>query len=184
MDKILTNPTDIIGKIDNIFLSVVVIFFILFASISTNLIANYIPSQNSLLNLFPSSLNLLGSGLVIAIIGSAIGIFWLTILSQIGILSFVDTVASFFGPIFGIIITDYYLIKNSEIKNKYIFSSATDSEYYYSNGWNPKAIYALLIGFIFSAATIWNSELRFLQSFSWLIGAFFGSIMYYLLSKK
>ena len=184
MDKILTNPTDIIGKIDNIFLSVVVIFFILFASISTNLIANYIPSQNSLLNLFPSSLNLLGSGVVIAIIGSVVGIFWLTILSQIGVLSFVDTVASFFGPIFGVIITDYYLIKNSEIKNKYIFSSATGSEYYYSKGWNLKAIYALLIGFIFSAATIWNSELRFLQSFSWLIGAFFGSITYYLLSKK
>jgi NCS1 family nucleobase:cation symporter-1 len=52
MDRILTNPTDIIGKFDNIFLSIIVLFFILFASASTNLIANYVPSQNTLINFF------------------------------------------------------------------------------------------------------------------------------------
>ena len=40
IDQILTNPTDIIGKFDNISLSIIVMFFILFASASTNLIAN------------------------------------------------------------------------------------------------------------------------------------------------
>ena len=53
MDQILTNPTDIIGKFDNVFLSIAVLFFILFASLSTNLIANYVPLQNSLLNFLP-----------------------------------------------------------------------------------------------------------------------------------
>ena len=53
MERILTNPTDIIGKIDNIELTVIVLFFIIFASASTNLIANYIPAQNSLLNFIP-----------------------------------------------------------------------------------------------------------------------------------
>ena len=37
------------------------------------------------------------------------------ILSQIGVLSIVDTVGAFFGPIFGIIVADYYLIKKKEI---------------------------------------------------------------------
>ena len=53
MERILTNPTDIIGKIDNSQLTVIVLFFIVFASASTNLIANYVPAQNSLLNFFP-----------------------------------------------------------------------------------------------------------------------------------
>ena len=48
---LLTNPNDIIGKLDNTFLSVIVIIFILVASSSTNLIANYVPSQNILINL-------------------------------------------------------------------------------------------------------------------------------------
>ena len=40
------------------------------------------------------------------------------------------------------------------------------------------------IGFIFSAATIWNADLRFLQSFSWFIGAFISSLTYYLLASR
>ena len=41
-----------------------------------------------------------------------------------------------------------------------------------------------LIGFVFASATIWNIELKFLQSFSWIIGAFFSSITYYFLSSE
>jgi len=182
--QILTNPTDIIGKFDNIFLSIIVLFFILFASASTNLIANYVPSQNALLNFFPKALNLKSSGKIIAVIGFFVGIFWIPVLSQIGILSFVDTVGSFFGPIFGIAVVDYYLIKKEKLINKDIFSSMPNSSYYYSGGWHIKAIYSLFIGFIFSASTIWNVDLRFLQSFSWLIGALMSSITYYLLANR
>ena len=184
MDRILTNPTDIIGKFDNIFLSIIVLFFILFASASTNLIANYVPSQNTLINFFPKKLTLKSSGIIIIIIGFLIGIYWVPLLSQIGILSFVDTVGSFFGPIFGIAIVDYYLIKKGKLVNKDIFSSISNSTYYYSGGWHIKAIYSLFIGFIFSVSTIWNVDLRFLQSFSWLIGALMSSITYYLLANR
>ena len=184
MDRILVSPTDIIGKFDNIFLSVIALFFILFATASTNLIANFIPSQNCLINLMPSKLNSTSSGVIIGILGFFIGALWVPLLSQIGILSIVDTFGAFFGPIFGIIIADYYLIKEKEIVNKDIFSTNENGAYYFSGGWHLKAIYALLVAFVFSAATIWNPEFRFLQSYSWLIGAFIGFMMHYLLSKK
>jgi NCS1 family nucleobase:cation symporter-1 len=184
MERILTNPTDIIGKFDNILITVITLFIIVFASGSTNLIANYIPAQNSLLNFIPSKLNLKSSGIIIIILGSIIGIFWLPLLSQIGILSFVDTVGSFFGPLFGVMIIDYYLIKKTSLINKDIFSSESDSAYYYSNGWHIKAMYSLFIGFIFAASTIWNVNLMFLQSYSWIIGAISSSFTYYLLTNR
>ena len=184
MERILTNPTDIIGKFDNILVTVIALFFIVFASGSTNLIANYVPAQNSLLNFIPSKLNLKSSGLIIVIFGSIIGIFWLPLLSQIGILSFVDTAGSFFGPLFGVIIIDYYLIKKTNLINKDIFSSESNGTYYYSYGWHVKAVYSLFIGFIFAASTIWNVNLMFLQSYSWIIGAFSSSLTYYLLAKR
>jgi NCS1 family nucleobase:cation symporter-1 len=183
VDSLLTNPTDIIGKFDNTYLSIMALLFILFASASTNLIANYIPSQNALLNFLPKNLSLKSSGYLIVLFGFFAGLFWLPVLSQIGILSLVDTIGSFFGPISGIMIADYYLIRNKHISNKDIFSSISGSSYYYSNGWQIKGIYALFIGFIFSAATIWNSDLIFLHSFSWLIGAFVSWITYYLLAS-
>jgi len=183
VEQLLTNPTDIIGKIDNSFLTVIAILFILVASASSNMIANYIPTQNSLLNFFPKSLDKSSSGLLIIIFGLIFGGLWLPILSQSGALSIIDTIGSFFGPIAGIIIADYYIIKNENYISKDIFSNLKKGTYFYSNGWQIKGLYAMIIGFIFAASTIWNVELRFLQSFAWLIGAFMSYITYYLMAS-
>ena len=180
--SLLTNPTDIIANFDNTFLTIVIIIFMLFSSASTNLIANYIPSQNALLNFLPKTLSLKSSGLIIIFCGFFVGLFWLPILSKIGVLSLVDTIGSFFGCIFGIMIADYYIVRKKNIINKDIFSSLSSGSYFYSNGWQFKGIYSLLIGFIFSASTIWNVDLTFLQSYSWLIGAVASWITYYLLA--
>jgi NCS1 family nucleobase:cation symporter-1 len=184
MERILTNPTDIIGKFDNLLVTTIVLFFILFASSSTNLIANYIPSQNSLINFLPTKLNLKNIGVILAITGSIIGIVWLPLLSQIGALSFIDTLGSFFGPFFGIIVTDYYLIKKSNLINQDIFSTEKNGAYFYTNGWHFKAIYSLIVGFIFAASTIWNDGLMHLQSYSWIIGVSISSLTYYLLASR
>ena len=184
LDRIYTNPTDIIGKFNNLQITVVVLFFIIIASMSTNLVANFIPSQYSLINLIPNKFTLKSSSYAISVIGFLIGIFWLTLLSQIGILSFIDTFGSFFGPLFGVIVVDYYLIKESTLSNKDLYSVETESIYFYSKGWHIKAIYSLILGFIFSASTIWNFNLMFLQSYAWIIGAIVSSLTYYLLAKN
>ena len=184
MERILTNPTDIIGKIGNIQITLVVLIFITIASASTNLVANYIPTQNALLNFLPTKLNLKSTAMVISIFGFFIGIFWLTLLSQIGILAFVDTFGSFFGPLFGVMVVDYYLIKESTLDNKDIFSLEESSLYFYSNGWHVKAIYSLFLGFVFAASTIWNESLMNFHSYSWIIGASISSLTYYLLTNK
>jgi NCS1 family nucleobase:cation symporter-1 len=67
-------------------------------------------------------------------------------------LSLIDTAGSFFGPLFGVIVVDYYLVKKSDINNKDIFLLEDNSLYFYSNGWHIKAIYSLFIGFIFAAS--------------------------------
>jgi NCS1 family nucleobase:cation symporter-1 len=184
LSSILTNPTDIVGKFDNTSITVIAIFFIIISSASTNLVANFIPSQYSLINFLPNSLNLKSASYIILIVSFLIGIFWVTVLSQIGILSFVDTFSSFFGPLFGVMIADYYLIKSQSISNKDIYSTDTSGIYYFSSGWHIKGLYSLLVGFIFSASTIWNPNLMFLQSFAWIMGAIISLITYYLLTKK
>ena len=183
-EKILTHPTDIIGTLDNLLVTILVLILIIIASASTNLIVNFIPSQYTLINFMPSSLSVKNSTIIISILALVVGIFWLSYLSQIGIISFLDTFGSFFGPIFGIMIIDLYSIRKNKINNKDIYSLETDGSYYYSRGWHIKGVYSLIIGFIFSASTIWNSNLMFLQSYSWIIGAFIAGLTYYLLAKE
>ena len=184
LNSILTSPNDIIGKFDNLIITIIALLFIVVASISTNLVSNFIPSQYSLINFIPSKLNLKSSSFIIGLLGFVVSIFWLSLISQIGILSFVDTFAAFFGPLFGVIIADYYLIKNKELSNNDIYSVDGEGLYFYSGGWHIKGVYSLFIGFIFSSSTIWNVNLMFLQTYSWIIGAFVSWITYYLLAKK
>ena len=184
LSRILTNPTDIIGKIDNLFLIILGLIFIIIASASTNLIANFIPSQYTLINFLPFSLSVKSAGFIISIIGFIVGIFWLTYLSQVGVLSFIDTFGAFFGPLFGAMITDFYFLKKGVLNNKDIYSLEKSGSYYYSGGWQIKTTYSVILGFVFSASTIWNINLMFLQPFSWIIGAFIASFTYYLLAKK
>jgi NCS1 family nucleobase:cation symporter-1 len=184
LNRILTNPTDILGKLDNLFLVVLALIFIIIASASTNLIVNFIPSQYTLVNFLPFSLSIRSAGLIISILGFIIGIFWLTFLSQVGALSFIDTFGAFFGPLFGIMISDFYFIQKSKINNKDIYSLENNGIYYYTGGWHIKAVYSVIIGFIFSASTIWNANLMFLQSFSWIIGAAIAAFTYYLLARE
>ena len=81
-------------------------------------------------------------------------------------------------------IVDFYYTRKSNLINKDIYSLEKDKEYYYYGGWHIKGIYSILLGFIFSAATIWNPNLMFLKSFSWLIGAIISAFVYFLLSKN
>ena len=184
LTRILTNPTDILGKLDNLLLIILALIFIIIASASTNLIVNFIPSQYILINFLPFSLSVKSAGLIITIIGFIVGIFWLTFLSQVGALSFIDTFGAFFGPLFGVMIFDFYFIQKGKLNNKDIYSLESNGIYYYSGGWHIKAVYSVILGVIFSASTIWNTNLMFLQSFSWIIGAFVSAFTYLLLARK
>ena len=183
VDRLLTNPNDIIGKINNNYLTVISLLFILISSTSTNLIANYVPSQNALINFLPNSLNSKRSGFIIVILALIISTFWLSIFSQRLSLTIFDTLASFLGPIFGVIIADFYFVQKKKINHKELFYPEETTLYIYNSGWNYKALYSVIIGFIFSASTIWNINLFNLQSFGWLIGAVVSYVLYLLLKK-
>ena len=184
IERIFTNPTDIIGKFNNLQLTILALIFIIIASASTNLVANFIPSQYSLINFNQNNFNLKNVSFTIGFFGFFIAIFWPTFLSQIGILSFIDTFGTFFGPISGVMIVNYYLIDKSQVDVKDIHLTSPDSKFYFSKGWHIKGVYSLIIGFIFASSTIWNYNLMFLQSYSWIIGAFLSGFVYYLLAKK
>ena len=76
------------------------------------------------------------------------------------------------------------LIKKGSLSNKDLYSTERESIYYYSGGWHIRGVYSLLLGFIFAASTIWNTNLMFLQSSAWIIGAFISWLTYYLLITK
>ena len=74
LERVLTNPTDIVAQLDQSNITITVLIFVIISSVGTNLIANYIPSSYSLIN-FISKLSVKSTGLIISVLGFFIGGF-------------------------------------------------------------------------------------------------------------
>ncbi len=180
----LTNPTDIIGRVDSLPLTLLAAVMFFAATVGINLVANFIPPAYDLANLMPSKINFRIGGLITSGFALVIGGLWVSTISQIGIFNFVNTLGAILAPVYGLMIVDYYMVKNGSLDVQQLFSASEDGMYFYDNGWNRKALIAFALPAIFSVATVWMPALGFLSGFSWVIGAVLGGALYYLITKK
>ncbi|MFC6671606.1 NCS1 family nucleobase:cation symporter-1 [Marinobacterium aestuariivivens] len=175
----LTNPTDIIARVDNTFLTVVAAITFFAATIGINLVANFVPPAYDIANLAPSKIDFRMGGLITAVIAFFIGGLWVSVVSQIGIAGFVDTLGAVLAPVYGIMIVDYYLIKGGNLDIQDLFSADPGGKYYYDGGWNRKAIIGFSAAAIFSVATVWVPALAALAGYGWVIGAILGGLIHW-----
>ena len=180
----LTNPTDIIERVGHLGLTIIAAFAFFAATIGINMVANFVPPAYDLANLIPSKINFRTGGLITAILGFVIGAFWVSVISQIGMFPFVNTLGAILAPVYGIMIIDYYVIKSQRIEINQLFSSNLSGKYYYDGGWNRKAFIAWIIAGVFSISTVWHPALSSLGGYAWIIGAFLGAFLHYLMSRK
>ncbi|MFD1007910.1 NCS1 family nucleobase:cation symporter-1 [Oceanisphaera ostreae] len=177
----LTNPADIIERVDSLPLTIVAALTFFAATVGINLVANFIPPAYDLANLFPRVITFRIGGLITAVIAFFVGAFWVSFISQIGIPGFVNALGAIVAPFYGIIVVDYYLIKRQELDMEQLFSSAPTGAYYYQGGWNLKAILAFAMAAVFSISTVLAPSLAELDGYGWLIGAALGGIFYKIL---
>ena len=177
----LTNPAEIIERVDNIYLTIIAATCFFAATIGINMVANFIPSAYGLANLMPNKVNFKMGGIITAIISFFIGALWVSLISNIGVAGFVNTLGAILAPVYGIMMVDYYLLKKQELNMQDLFSSKPDGEYYYDNGWNKKALQAFAAAAIFAIGTVWVPALSALAGFGWMIGALLGAVFYYIL---
>ena len=179
----LTNPTDMVARVDNWFLTVVAAFAFFTATVGINMVANFIPPAYDLANLMPQKIDFRIGGLITAITGFVLAILWVSVISQLGIFPFVNTLGAILAPVYGIMMVDYYIIKKRELDIQDLFSTDSGGKYYYNQGWNNRALVALAIAAIFAIATVWWPALSILSGYGWIIGAALGGGLHYLMSS-
>ena len=173
-----------VERVGHLGLTIVAAFAFFAATIGINMVANFVPPAYDLANLIPSKIDFRLGGLITAILGFIIGAFWVSVISNIGMFPFVNTLGAILAPVYGIMIIDYYVIKKQRIDINELFSAKESGKYYYDGGWNKKAFIAWVIAGIFSVATVWHPMLSGLGGYAWIIGAAIGAILHYLMSRK
>ncbi|AMN50155.1 MULTISPECIES: NCS1 family nucleobase:cation symporter-1 [unclassified Psychrobacter] len=179
----LTNPSDIVDRVDSLPLTIVAALTFFAATVGINMVANFIPPAYDLANLFPKHINFRKGGLITAVIAFFVGALWLSFISKIGIVGFVNAVGAVIAPFFGILVIDYYIIKRQQIDMDDLFSAKPTGAYYYYKGWNVRGLIAFAVGALFSLATVLVPSLTSLEGYGFLLGAALGGIVYWLLMR-
>jgi len=180
----LTNPTEMVARVGHLGLTIIAAFAFFAATIGINMVANFIPPAYDLANLIPSKINFRTGGLITSVVGFVIGAFWVSVISNIGMFPFVNTLGAILAPVYGIMIVDYYVIKNQRLDVNQLFSTKKGGKYYYNDGWNQKAFVAWAIAGVFSVLTVWHPSLSGLGGYAWIIGAALGTILHLMMSGK
>ncbi|TBW57627.1 NCS1 family nucleobase:cation symporter-1 [Marinobacter halodurans] len=177
----LTNPAEIVERVDSVPLTIVAALTFFAATVGINLVANFIPPAYDLANLFPGKISFKVGGLITATIAFFVGALWLSVISQIGVPGFVNALGAILAPFYGIIVADYYFVKRQHLDMEQLFSSDPGGAYHYVKGWNTRALMAFGVAAIFSISTVLVPALSELSGYGWLIGAALGGGLYRLL---
>jgi NCS1 family nucleobase:cation symporter-1 len=117
---------------------------IVIAQISTNMAANVVSPSNDFSNLAPRQISFRTGGIITAIIG-IVSFPW-TLYESAGAYIFTWLVGygSLLGTIAAVMIADYWIVRRRTLDVVELYRP--DGIYRYSNGWNLKAVAAVLIG--------------------------------------
>ena len=168
--EVLLHPDQISAKFDNWFLALLAALTFAVATLGINVVANFVSPAFDFANVFPRSIDFKKGGYIAALIALVLYPFapW-----EGGAAQFVNFIGSTMGPIFGVMMADYYLIRKGHLHVEALYDE--NGEFRFSGGWNIKAFIAAGIAGIFS--TILPFFTTVLPPWWGIYGWFFGVVI-------
>jgi len=182
----IMDPVLIVERIGNPVVVVIGSVTFIVATMGINIVANFVSPAYDIANLYPERIGFRLGGLITSVL-SVLVCPWLFVASPQAITLFVSIFGAVLGPLFGIIIADYYLVKRQVIVVEDLYTMSPDGAFHYDRGWNPHALVAL------AAAGALSIGLALLGAYGvipnvgdwgWLIGAGAGASIYRVLSNR
>jgi NCS1 family nucleobase:cation symporter-1 len=164
---------------------IIALVALVIATLTTNLAANVVAPAHGFANLAPKKINLRMGGYITAAIGIAM-FPWILVNHIVG---WLIGYSALLGPIAGIMLADYYLLRKTELKVEDLFKS--NGIYSASNGVNWAGILALIIGilpnipgFLVGVGLSSGTSPFFtnVYNFAWFVGLFVAGAAYLILS--
>jgi cytosine/uracil/thiamine/allantoin permease len=172
------DPVSLLAKFENPVVVIISQIFMIIATLSTNIAANVIAPANAFSNLNPKKISFRMGGLITGIIGIIICPWYL--MSEISnILIFIS---GLLGPVLGIMLSDYFIIRKTEIPLDELYKE--EGQFKYTNGFNISAMIALALGVFVAIIGYFIPSLDALYKLSWFSGFIVSFIVYYLLMKS
>ena len=173
----ITDPVKLIEKTDS---TAVILFGALVFTIATigiNIVADFISCAYDFSNMAPKQVNFFRGGLIAAVL-SVLPLPWHLYNNPESIAYFVGGLGAFLGPLFGVLMSDYWIIRRGRVDIAELFRADPEGKYYYTRGVNPRALIALIPATAVAAVLALVPAFGAWAPFSWAIGAILATALY------
>ena len=187
------DPVKLAGRFDSKLMVTFAMIGIIISTLATNIAANIVSPANDFSNLSPKKINFRLGGYITGVVGILIFPWKLYADPHGYIFTWLIAYSSLLGPIGGILIADYYFIRKQNLNVNELYRH--NGQYSFGNGFNSKAIIALLIGILpnlpgfflqvkLVSDTAFPEWISNLYNYAWFVGFFVSGIVYYLASPN
>lgn len=184
----VSDPINLIGKIDSPVWVTLAMLMIILATLSTNTAANIVSPTNSFQNIAPRFIDENRGVLITGVLGILLMSWelmkkmgWLE--SDISVESLYSNwllgYSSLLGPIAGIMIVDYFIVKNQQYD---LLALYQDNAGY--PAWNPAGFIAFLVPVGLTVVAITTGVLSWFYSYGWFTGSLLGGLIYFLIARR
>jgi NCS1 family nucleobase:cation symporter-1 len=189
----ISDPVKLIQKFDSAIVILFAMLVIFVAQLTTNMAANVVSPSNDFSNLNPKRISYVAGGLITAVIGILMMPWQLMSSMSAYIFTWLIGYSGLMGAIGGIMICDYFVLRNKNLQLAELFK--TDGIYSYTNGFNWRAIAALIAailpvipGFLRAATTPGGQVANpnffdTLYIYAWFVTFAIGFVIYLVLMK-
>jgi NCS1 family nucleobase:cation symporter-1 len=185
--QLITDPIVTVQKIDNTFAILLGGITFVTATVGINIVANFISPAFDFSHVSPQKISWRMGGMIAAV-GSLLLTPWNWYNNSDAIFWTLGLLGALIGPLFGILIADFYLIRQQKIVVDDLFTLDPGGEYHYTKGYNPAAIKAVIVAGAISLSSVIvpkvGDVLSWLPQYGWFVGCACGFAAYYVFALR
>ena len=178
----ITDPVEIVARIPNTLVLIVGAVTFAVATVGINIVANFVSPAYDLSNVAPKYIDFKRGGMITALLALLVTP-WNIYSSPVAINYFLGGLGAFLGPLFGIIIVDYYLVRRRHVEVDGLYREGADSPYWYRGGVNRRAVWVFGITAAVSIIIALVPAFGVLAPFSWFVGAGLSGALYWMVAR-
>ncbi len=175
------DPVVLLERFNRPAVALIALIALLVATLNTNVAANVVSPSNDFSNLRPSLISFRTGGLITGVVGIAMMPWKLLSTFSAYIFGWLVGCSALLGPIAGIMICDYYLVRHRQLAVEDLYRRG--GAYEYRHGFNALAIAALAVGVAVALVGLVVPALHWLYDYAWFVGFFVSGGLYCLLMR-
>src|SRR5271157_3693371 len=173
------DPVALLSRFNQPLVAFIALVALLLATLNTNVAANVVSPSNDFSNLRPSLISFRTGGLITGVVGILMMPWQLLRDFSSYIFGWLVGCSALLGPIAGIMICDYYVVRRRQLQLEELYRRG--GAYEYGDGFNGRAILALVMGIAVALVGLAVPAVRFLYDYAWFVGFFVSGAFYYAL---